>query len=67
MDEEKYQKLLDAIQDSKRDMDNLKRKLLSSIDDLKHDVTDVQQKASHELAAKINKPSYQFHHKGNEI
>ena len=48
-------------------MDNLERKLLSSIDDLKHDVTDVQQKASHELAAKINKPSYQFCCKGNEI
>ena len=67
MDEEKYQKLLDAIQDSKRDVDNLERKLLSSIDDLKRDVTDVQQKASHELAAKINKPAYQFRRKGNEI
>ena len=67
MDEEKYQKLLDAIQDSKRDVDSLEKKLLSSIDHLKYDVTDVQQKASQELAAKINKSSYQFRHKGNKV
>ena len=67
MDEEKYQKLLDAIQDYKRDVDILEKKLLSSIDHLKCDVTDVQQKASQELAAKINKSSYQFRRKGNKV
>ena len=67
MDEEQYKKLLDAIQDSKRDVDSLEKKLLSSIDDLKCDVTDVQQKALQDLAAKINKSSYQFCRKGNEV
>ena len=64
MDDERYKQLLDAINDSKRDVQN---KLASSLEELKRDVNAVQEKASQDLASKINKSTYQFRKKGNEV
>ena len=60
MDEAKYQELLQAIRDSKKDVQQ-------EIADLKKDVTAAQEKSSQELASKISKSTYQFRRKGNEI
>ena len=64
MDDEKYKQLLDAINDSRRDVES---KLTSSLEELKRDITAVQEKASQDLASKINKSTYQFRKKGNEV
>ena len=64
MDDERYKQLLDATNDSKRDVEN---KLASSLEELKRDVNAVQEKASQDLASKISKSTYQFRKKGNEV
>ena len=64
MDDERYKQLLDAINDSKWDVEN---KLASSLEELKQDVNAVQEKASQDLESKINKSTYQFRKKGNEV
>ena len=60
MDKARYQELLEAICDSKRDVQQ-------KIAELKKDVTVMQEKSSQELASKISKSTYQFRKKGNEI
>ena len=53
MDEAKYQELLEAIRDSKKEVQQ-------EIAELKKDVTAAQEKSSQELASKISKSAYQF-------
>ena len=60
MDEVKYQELLEAIRDSKKEVQQ-------EITELKKDITAAQEKSSQELASKISKSVYQFRKKGNEI
>ena len=60
MDETRYQELLEAIHDSKRDVQQ-------EITELKKDNTAAQEKSSQELVSKISKSTYQFRRKGNEI
>ena len=58
--DKKLQQIMDAIQSSKREM---QEELLSK---LQKDVTSGQESASQEVVKKLEKRSYQFRRKGNE-
>ena len=60
MDLAQFKELMDTIS-------KLRTELPVQIHDLKKDVHTIQEKASHDLAQKINQSSYQFKHKGNEV
>ena len=64
MDSAEFCALMDEIKKSRTEVEE---RLISSIADLKMEVNSVQERTSQELALKINKSSYQFKKKSNEI
>ena len=60
MDEDRYKALMDAITNSKQEVEG-------KLTELRKEVTLAQQRTSQELASKFNKSSYQFRKKGNEV
>ena len=64
MDSAEFRALMDKIKKSRAEVEE---RLTSSIADLKREVNSVQETTSQELALKINKSSYQFKKKSNEI
>ena len=61
--DEKFQQIMDAIQSSKREM---QEELSSKLEKLQKEVTSGQESASQEVVKRIEKRSYQFRRKGNE-
>lgn len=64
MDDKQYRVLMDAISTSKKEVE---WKLTENLEKLRKEVIEVQEQTSQELASKLNKSSYQFHRKGNEV
>ena len=60
MDEDRYKALMDAITNSKQEVEG-------KLTELRKEVTQAQQQTSQELASKFNKSSYQFRKKGNKV
>ena len=63
MSDKKLQKLMDAIQASKRD---LQKDFTDQISKLKNEVMAGQESSSQEVVKKVNKCTFQFKRKGNE-
>ena len=63
MEEEQFQRLLDAISASKKD---LQAEFTDKLAKLQKEVTAGQESSSQEVVKKIQKRSYQFRRKGNE-
>ena len=63
MEEEQFQRLLDAISASKKD---LQAEFTDKLAKLQKEVTAGQESSSQEVVEKIQKRSYQFRRKGNE-
>ena len=61
--DEKLQQIMDAIQSSKREM---QQELSSKLEKLQKEVTSGQESASQEVVKRIEKRSYQFCRKGNK-
>ena len=64
MEEEQYRALMYAISTSKKEVEG---KLTETLEKLRREVTEVQERTCKELATKLNKSSYQFRRKGNEV
>ena len=63
MEDDKFQRLLDAIDASKKD---LQTEFSTKITKLQQEVTAGQESSSKEVVQKIQKRAYQFRRKGNE-
>jgi len=64
MEDNKFEKLMEELCATWRDMD---QKLKDSIVDVKCKVSTMQERTTKEIQHKLNKPSYQFRHKGMEM
>jgi len=64
MEDDKFEKLMEEAHASRHDMD---QKLKDSIVDVKFEISTAQEQTTKEIQRKLNKPSYQFRHKGMKM